>query len=66
VNYLGLVVLHTGDKVKFDSFFSNSTNSTESNMFNFGNNVDRDKLWNSTSSPVCTDERQSRHNVTRG
>ena len=35
-------------------------------MFNFGNNVDRDKLWNSTSSPVCTDERQSRHNVTRG
>ena len=29
--------------------------STELNMFNFGDNVDRDKLFNSTLSPVCTD-----------
>ena len=30
-------------------------------MFNFGDNVDRDELSNSTLSPVCTDGRQSRN-----
>jgi len=30
-------------------------------MFDFGNNVDSDKLSNSTLSPVCTDGRQSRN-----
>jgi len=41
-----------------------STKSSQLNIFNFGDNVDRDKLSNSTLSPVCTDERQSRNDVT--
>ena len=41
-----------------------STKSTELNMFNFGDNVDRNKLSNSTSSPVITDERLSRKDFT--
>jgi len=34
-------------------------------MFNFGNNVDHDKLSNSTLLPVYTNERESRNDVTR-
>jgi len=33
-------------------------------MFNFGDNVDRDKRSNSTLSPVCKDGRQSRNDIT--
>jgi len=38
-----------------------STISTELNMFNFGDNVDRNKLSSSTLSPVCTNGRRSRN-----
>ena len=34
-------------------------------MFDFGNNVDHDKLSNSTLLPVYTNERESRNDVTR-
>jgi len=46
------------------SILSNSTKSTELNMFNYGDNVDRDKLSTATLSPICTDERQSRNDIT--
>jgi len=38
--------------------------STELNVFNFGDNVDCNKLSNSTLSPICKDERHSRNDVT--
>ena len=42
------------------TFWRLLTKSTELNMFSFGDNVDGDKLLNWTLSPVCTDGRQNR------
>jgi len=49
--------VHTGDKVKFDPVdFVEFDKVDRVELFNFGDNVDRNKLSNSTVSPVCTDE----------
>ena len=48
---------HSGDK----NHGALLTTSTELNKFNCGDNADRDKLSNLTSSPVCTDGRQSQN-----
>jgi len=53
-------VQHSGDKNH-----PLSTKSTELNMFNFGDNVDRDKLSSLTLSPASTARRQSQNSVTR-
>jgi len=64
VDCVALALYPLVTKSKGRSTFKNhaiSTKSTELNMFNFGDNVNRDKLSNSTLSPVGTDGRQSRN-----